>query len=236
MGRPLRPRPDPEGASIYHAFNRGNNRQELFLDDDDRVAYLDALTKAKERYPFALLGYCLMPNHVHLVLRPGPDQSLSRILQSLTVAHTWRFHRRRGTTGHVWQGRFKSPAVEDGSHFLAVLAYVESNPVRAGIVADPAEFPWSSHPGRIGQRADPSLDDFPEWAELGRTEEARRTAWRRRVAKPDEEPTIAAIRASVASGRPLGDPEWVEAASARLGLPSAPTRPRGRPRKSGNPS
>ena len=167
MGRPPRPLPDPDGSLTFHALNRGNNRADVFLDDGDRLAFLDALARAKGRYPFRLLAYCLMTNHVHLVLRPGPGQSISRIMRSITVAHTWRHHRRRRSSGHVWQGRFRSPAIEDGAYLLAAIAYVEANPVRAGMVADAAEHRWSSHPGRVGPAPDPLLDDFPEWAGLG---------------------------------------------------------------------
>jgi putative transposase len=73
---------------VYHAINRGNNRAPVFADRDDYQAFLESLAKTKSRYPFRLLGYCLMSNHFHLLLRPGPEQSISRILQSLTVAHT----------------------------------------------------------------------------------------------------------------------------------------------------
>ena len=107
--------------------------------------FLGDLARTKARYPFALFGYCLMPNHFHLLLKPAPGQSISRILQSLTVAHTWRHHRRQGTSGHVWQGRFRSPVIQDGDHLLVVLRYIEANPVRAAIVADPCEYTWSSH-------------------------------------------------------------------------------------------
>jgi putative transposase len=85
MGR--LPRAIDEGL-IYHASNRGNNRGDVFTDDADRIAFLEALGRTRDRYPFRLLGYCLMSSHFHLLVRPGPGQSISRILQSLTVAHT----------------------------------------------------------------------------------------------------------------------------------------------------
>ena len=227
MGRPPRPRPDPDGALTFHALNRGNNRADVFHDDGDRLAYLDALAKAKERYPFRLFAYCLMTNHVHLVLRPGPGQSISRIMQSVTVAHTWRHHRRHRTSGHVWQGRFRSPAVEDGSYFLALLAYVESNPLRAGMVAEPSGHRWSSHAGRVGLASDPLLDDFPEWRDLGADEASRRASWRARVALTPERSALEAVRSAVVSGRPIGGPEWCAATASRLGLKDWPPRPRG---------
>ena len=141
MGRLLRPSGD---RFVYHALNRGNNRAEVFARPADYEAFLESLAKARARYPFRLLGYCLLADHFHLLLRPGPGQSISRIMQSLTVAHTWCYHKRNRTVGHVWQGRFKSPVVQDGAPLLRVLRYVEANPLRAGLVADLAEYPWSS--------------------------------------------------------------------------------------------
>src|SRR6201987_931560 len=132
MGR--LPRPVEEGL-VYHALNRGNNRAEVFTGPEDHEAFLSALARTQLRYPFRLFGYCLMTNHFHLLLRPGPGQSISRILQSLTVAHTWRYHRRHHTVGHVWQGRFRSPVIQDDQHLLVVLRYIEANPLRAAIVA-----------------------------------------------------------------------------------------------------
>src|SRR3954447_24389233 len=133
MGR--LPRPAEEGL-VYHALNRGNNRADVFADPDDHEAFLAALARTQLRYPFELYGYCLMTNHFHLLLRPGPGQAIGRILQSLTVAHTWRYHKRHATVGHVWQGRFRSPVVQDDGHLLVVLRYIEANPLRAGMVTD----------------------------------------------------------------------------------------------------
>src|SRR5271154_3815017 len=131
MGRPLRPVAD---GLIYHAINRGNNRDTVFFDDGDFLAFLRALAQTQLRYPFALFGYALMTNHFHLLLQPQAGQSISRILQSLTVAHTWRYHRRHHSVGHVWQGRFKSPVIEGDEHLLTVVRYAEANPLRAGMV------------------------------------------------------------------------------------------------------
>lgn len=233
MGRLPRPRPDPEGATTYHALNRGNNRADVFHGDGDgdRLAYLDALAKAKRRYPFDLLAYCLMTNHVHMAIRPAAGQSISRIMQSVTVAHTWRHHRRHRSSGHVWQGRFQSPAVQDGDHLLTLLRYIEANPLRAGIVADPAEYRWSSHPARVTGRPAPLLDGFPEWLELGGDESSRRAAWRSRVASPLGEEDLSRVRSSASTGRPLGAEEWSAESSARLGIAPPPPKRRGRPPK-----
>src|SRR5260370_6455484 len=162
---PREPRPIAYGL-VYHALKRGNNRAAVFFTPADYLAFLEALGQTQKRYPFQLFGYCLMSNHFHLLLAPGPGQSISRILQSLTVAHTWRYHRTHGTVGHVWQGRFRSPVIQDDAHSLTVLRYVEANPWRARMVADLASYPWSSY-GRHGLgKSDPLLIELPAWPTL----------------------------------------------------------------------
>jgi putative transposase len=226
MGR--LPRPLDDGL-LYHAINRGNDRRVVLADEADHRAFLHSLGQTQLRYPFRLYGYCLMSNHFHLLLRPEPGIAISRVLQSLTVAHTWRYHRRHRSVGHVWQGRFKSPVIQDDAHAWAVLRYIEANPLRAGMVADPADYPWSSYPAHGEGAADPLLTPLPGWEDLGDDEPARRAAWRRKVTARQAESELTAIRDSLTGGRPYGDPYWSEAMTRRLGRPEA--RPRGRPRK-----
>ena len=166
----------------------------------------------------------------HLLLRTEPGVSVSRVLQSLTVAHTWRYHRRRGTVGHVWQGRFRSPVVPEDAPLGTVLRSIEANPLRAGLVTDPAEYPWSSYPAHALGRPDPLLTPLPEWSDLGRDESARRRHWRDKVLAALPDPDLGAIRDSIRSGRPFGDPGWTEVVSRTL-RPDTPQRPRGRPKK-----
>jgi putative transposase len=163
MGRPLRP---IDENLIYHAINRGNNREVAFADDEDHPAFLHSLGRTQ------------------LPLRPGPGVSISRVLRSLTVAHTWRYHRRHHTVGHVWQGRFRSPVIQSDGNLWAVLSYIEANPLRARMVSDPATYRWSSYPAHGEGRADPLLEALPEWPDLGPDGPARQIAWRRKV-RPD---------------------------------------------------
>lgn len=199
MGR--QPRPIADGL-VYHALNRGNNRGAVFADAGDFQAFLDALAKTKERYPFRRFADCLMSNHFHLVLAPDAGQSISRIVQSLTVAHTWHYHKRHGTSGHVWQGRFKSPVIETDEHLLTVLRYVEGNPLRAGMVSDWASYVWSSYLVHGLGRRFGLIDEAPVWERLGKTEAARQSRWREWVHTPLTEKELAGVRRAATTGHP----------------------------------
>jgi putative transposase len=227
MGR--QPRPIADGL-VYHALNRGNNRAPVFAQAADFRRFLEALGQTQQRYPFRLYAYCLMGNHFHLVLEPGAGQSISRILQSLTVAHTWHYHKARGTSGHVWHGRFKSPVVAADEHLLTVMRYVESNPLRAGLVSDLADYHRSSYLLHGLGQALPLVSEAPVWPSLGRSEAARQAFWRSWLLTPLTEKELAAVRRSVTSGRPYGSEGWVAKTAGRLGLDLAPRR-RGRPPK-----
>ena len=171
-----------------------------------------------------------MSNHFHLLLKPDAGESISRILQSLTVAHTWRYHKAHGSAGHVWQGRFRSPPVQGDEHALTVLRYIEANPLRAGMVADLAAYPWSSYRVHGLGQSDPLVSPLPGWKMLGRDEPSRQAYWRRLVHRPLAERALASVRRSVVSGRPYGSDRWARATAAAVGLNLA-ERPRGRPRK-----
>jgi putative transposase len=128
--------------------------------------------------------------------------------------------------GHVWQGRFKSPVVQEDGHLWAVLRYIEANPLRAGMVEDAANSPWSSFPAHGEGRANPLLESIPEWSNLGPDEASRRLAWRRKVMSEPPQDEIESIRRSVRSGFPYGETSWVEEKAGRLGQ-ERESRPRG---------
>jgi len=146
---------------IYHVLNRGNAKQVVFDCDTDYVQFVKLLRHAKIRYPISILGYCLMPNHFHLIVQPTRGELLSQFMQWLLTSHVRRHHQRKGTSGHVWQGRYKSLRIQDDEQLLMVMRYVERNPLRAGLVEHAADWAWSSHQETLGVQSRSLLDKLP---------------------------------------------------------------------------
>ena len=153
MARPLRI--EYEGA-VYHVTSRGNARQGIFLDDDDRTGFLEILGRVVERYSWICHAYCLMTNHYHLLIET-PNANLSRGMRQLNGVYTQAFNRRHERTGHVLQGRFKSILVEKESHLLELARYIVRNPVRAKMVRSPRDWRWSSYRATAGQSEPPGF-------------------------------------------------------------------------------
>ncbi len=138
------PRPCFDGA-IYHIAARGNNRETIFADEEDHRKYLELLGRYKRQLRFLLHAYVLMTNHVHLILEPSGQATVSRIMQGLGIAYTQWFNRRHARVGHVFQGRFRSRIIDQEPYLLAASRYVHLNPVRARLVRHPADYLWSSY-------------------------------------------------------------------------------------------
>jgi len=131
---------------LYHVTARGNNRELIFWEKNDYLAFIKYLTQAKEKYRFSLYAFCLMPNHTHLLLKTTENGSLSRIMQTLHTAYTMYVNRKYTRCGHLFQGRYKSVLVEEEPHLLELLRYIHQNPVRAGLVKEVTDYPYSSYP------------------------------------------------------------------------------------------
>ena len=132
---------------MYHVLNRANARRTIFETHADFLAFEDILAEVQGRLPMRIFAWCVMPNHWHLVLWPREDGDLSRFMRLVTLIHTrWHGHRKTAGTGHLYQGRFKSFAVQSDAHFLTVCRYVEANALRAGLVRRAEDWRWSSLP------------------------------------------------------------------------------------------
>ena len=203
----------------YHLLNRGNARATLFLDRFDYSAFVKLLAGMRARYEVRLLAYCLMPNHFHLVVNAETTGSVSEAMQWVQTSYVSRFRVRYGSTGHIFQGRFKSFPIQSNEHLLTVMRYVERNPVRANIVDSALDWRWSS--SRWRGKPNDLLDESP--LPLG-------DDWNGYVDAPQTPTEVAALRRCISRGAPFGSDRWQREAADALGLQST-LRPRGRPRK-----
>ncbi len=206
----------------YHITQRGNRRQDVFLNDDDRRQYLRWLRDYSDRYGLELLAYCLMSNHVHMVSIPRSVDSIARVLQTLHMRHSQSVNAREGWSGHLWQGRFFSTPLDD-AHLWAAVRYAELNPVRAGIVKCAQEYPWSSAAFHLGLRSDRYINTAGEWGVAVQ-------GWPEALAASGDEQLEDLIRLRTKTGFPCGDSAFVERIAAISGR-DLTIRPVGRPRK-----
>jgi len=206
-------------------MNRGNGRHRLFDTPDDYRRFLFYALEALERVPMRIFGYCIMPNHWHLLLQPYADGDLTRFAHLLTSAHARRLQVLRGAvgTGHIYQGRFKSFPIESPEKALEVGVYIDRNPVRAALVAVGEAWLWSSmrrHCGLPRIDVELPLEPMPGIQDVH---------WQDLVNGPQNEAEVAAIRQAVSRNQPYGEREWSERAGRILRLQST-QRPVGRPR------
>jgi len=188
-----------QAGLIHHIVNRGNNRQAIFLEPDDQRHYLRCLYHYKKKYVFKLFAFCLMTNHVHLLLRVGDRGTISKIMQSLTVAYCRWYNYKYKNSGHVWQGRFSSSLVSDDEYLLTAMQYIEQNPVRAGMVKDIADYLFSSYKLNIRNASSKLLDrnENPAFCALGEDDAAKCFAYREMMQRLLNEDSLKDIRKSL---------------------------------------
>jgi len=174
MARPLRI--EFEGA-FYHLTSRGDGREDIFLSNDDREMFLGVLSHVVDRFGWVCHAYCLMDNHYHLMIET-PQANLSRGMRQLNGLYTQRFNHAHDRVGHVFQGRFKSIVVDQNAYLLELSRYVVLNPVRAGMVDDVADWPWSSYQVTAGEFPVPVFLHV-DWllAQFGKTQSRAQTAY-----------------------------------------------------------
>jgi putative transposase len=205
----------------YHVINRGNQKARLFHTAADYAAFTGYMKEAQERLDLPLLAVCLMPNHVHLVVRPRRDADIAAWTSWLFTTHVRRHHRNYGTTGRLWQGRYKACLIQQDHHLLTVLRYVERNALAGKLVERAQDWPWGSLNWRGSQCAPLALTtapiDLPGW-------------WSEFVNQPMTSAELTAVRESVYRQRPFGSPEWTESAAHETGAEQS-LAPIGRPRR-----
>lgn len=213
---------------IYHIINRGNNKQTVFVQEEDYREYLNTIQRYKKKYGFKLFAYCLMSNHVHLLIKLGEEGSISKIMQSITVAHTRRFNDKYKQCGHVWQGRFRSPIVSEDNYFLTAMRYIEQNPIRANIVKNPEDYRWSSYRLNVRKQESELIDRQTNEAfnSLGKTFEERVFEYKKIVEIQLPPAELELIQKSSSKGIPFISEEFKQKMKFIV-----PVVKRGRPKK-----
>ncbi|HEY5897042.1 MAG TPA: transposase [Burkholderiales bacterium] len=186
-----------------HIVQRGVDRQACFREDSDFLVYLSNLRDVAAATRCALHAYCLMTNHVHLLITPGEPQSCSLLMRNLGQRYVRYFNQRHGRTGTLWEGRFRSCLVDSAQYVLACYRYIELNPVRAGMVASPFDYGWSSYASNVGLASNGLITPHAEYLALGEETNARIAAYRRLFEFDDDPAFLAAIRDATKGGYAL---------------------------------
>ena len=216
-----------------HIIQRGNNRQVIFAADADYQFFRDAIVEAAGRFGLAIHAYVWMTNHIHLLATPTDLDSISKTFQSAGRKYVQYFNYTYRRSGTLWEGRYRATVVDSEPYLLSVMRYIELNPVRAGMVAHPRDYPWSSHRryayGETGVNLN-WLIEPDQYLNIDKTDEARRLAYRDLFKADIDADELDRIRACTHKGWALGDDRFkqmIEQLGERRAAPAA----RGRPRK-----
>lgn len=208
----------------HHVTQRGNNRQDVFFVDDDRRMYLSLLKYHASEHALSVLGYCLMSNHVHLLVEPRRADSLAKAIGRTHLLYAQYIHRLHDRSGHLWQSRFFSCPLDDAQCWAA-LRYIERNPVRAKVVRSAWRYRWSSAAAHCGLGYPRALLDLGPWSAAWTAE-----AWKEQLRRPEHKQEMLALRANTRTGRPLGSDAFINKIERASGRRLRPL-PVGRPSK-----
>jgi putative transposase len=224
---PRRPRIHLDGVPL-HVVQRGHNRTRCFFDASDYRSYLHWLSCALEQTQCALHAYALMPNHVHLLVTPSAAHAVPRLLMSLGRHYVQYVNRKYRRTGTLWDSRYKSSVIDSARYLIACQRYIELNPVRASLVAEPAESRWSSYRANALGYVDALLTPHSIYRALGSTSAEQKVTYRELFAGAVEESEVAEIRRALHQSQPLGDATFTQSVDNLTGIRRDPKR-RGRP-------
>ncbi len=226
---PRRPRIHLPGLPL-HVVQRGHNRVACFFADDDYLAYQAWLGEALTETGCRLHAYVQMTNHVHLLLTPPDAGAVSRLMISLGRRYVQYINKTYRRTGTLWDSRYKSSLVHAEEYLLHCQRYIELNPVRAGIVGDPADYRWSSYRANGMGQGDRLLSPHPVYRQLGQDAAVRHAAYRALFRPGLDDDPIGDIRLALNQGQPLGSSRFIDEIEHVTGMRREP-RPRGRPRR-----
>ena len=207
----------------HHVTQRGNNRQDIFYVDDDRRVYLSLLKEYADQFGLAVIGYCLMTNHVHLVTIPQKEDSLAKAIGRIHFRYTQYINSLHGRNGHLWQNRFYSCALDD-EHLWTVLSYIERNPVRAKIVHRAWDYKWSSAGAHTGSNDEDVLLDLDAWLKMWNASD-----WKKILSRNENGKAVEKLRLNTKRGRPLGGDRFISKLEHTMGRRLRPL-PIGRPK------
>jgi putative transposase len=207
----------------HHVVQRGNNRDRVFFNREDRRRYLSLLKKYSEKWHSPVLAYCLMSNHVHLLIRPTCEISLYKMMQGLTLCYTQHINREYGRTGRLWESRYHSCIVDQEGYLWAAARYIEQNPVRSRIAERAEEYPYSSARAHVTGKRDPVLGE-----EIFSPED--REDYANLLSEALFPEVTEGLRYHTRRGTPLGDEDFVGRIEAELER-SLVRKPRGRPKR-----
>lgn len=212
----------------HHVIQRGNNRQVIVASDSDREVLLDMLGTNARAHRVAINAYVLMDNHFHLVLTPETEVGVPTMMQAVGRSYVRYFNDRHGRTGTLWEGRYKSTLMQTERYLLACMAYLDLNPVRAGVVGEPQQYLWSSHRHFIGQIQDKRVTPHPMYWSLGNTPFAREAAYTDLVHAGLDATLQRTLTEATLRGWALGDEDFKADLQRRTTRRVSPA-PRGRP-------
>ncbi len=188
----------------WHIIQRGNNRSACFYADEDYHRYLDTLNEQAQKFECLIHAYCLMTNHVHLLLTPMHENSAALLMKHLGQRYVQYINRRYQRSGTLWEGRFKSCLTQSEEYVLACYRYIELNPVRANMVEHPADYPWSSYRCNGQREVNPFITPHEEYLRLGSTDEQRHQHYRELLQVHLEPNLLEEIRSSTNGNYALG--------------------------------
>lgn len=215
----------------HHVVQRGHNRQVIFAEPQDYERYLNTLQEFKVEYGVEVYAYCLMTNHIHLLLAPSEPDAIGKLMKRLAGRQTRYHNRLEGRSGTLWEGRYKSSLVQQDDYLLACCRYIELNPVRARMAAIPEDYRWSSCRVRLGHETADWLDPDPCYLALGETDAARRQRYRAYLHASIPSGEWKLIREAVQRGQLTGDDRFTQQVADIVGR-RVERRGRGRPAKS----
>lgn len=214
----------------HHIIQRGNDQRLVFGDDADYRAFLGWLREASRQYKVAIHAYVLMPNHLHLLATPSDEEGLAKTMQWLGRYYVPYFNRKYQRTGTLWQGRYKTSVIDTEAYFMACSRYIELNPVRANLHADPADYPWSSYRHHIGLHHDPLITEHALYWHLGNTPFEREAAYKDLAQHGLTAHETTVLREAMAKGWSVGSTSFKQQL-AKLARRRIEPGKRGRPRK-----